>query len=100
MEALHMRSNFKSLKEVFKNERLLSGVREIVESSDVMVDFYEMFPNLEKVAIPQTCEKKVLKLKVENPSWRNELKFMESEMIEKINNHFNEKRINQIRFIG
>ena len=95
-----MRSNFKSLKEVFKNERLLSGVREIVESSDVMVDFYEMFPNLEKVAIPQTCEKKVLKLKVENPSWRNELKFMESEMIEKINNHFNEKRINQIRFIG
>jgi len=100
MEALHMRSNFKSLKEVFKNERLLSGVREIVESSDVIVDFYEMFPNLEKVAIPQTCEKKVLKLKVENPSWRNELKFMESEMIEKINNHFNEKRINQIRFIG
>ena len=95
-----MRSNFKSLKEVFKNERLLSGVREIVESSDVMVDFYEMFPNLEKVAIPQTCEKKVLKLKVENPSWRNELKFMESEMKEKINNHFNEKRINQIRFIG
>ena len=95
-----MRSNFKSLKEVFKNERLLSGVREIVESSDVMVDFYEMFPNLEKVAIPQTCEKKVLKLKVENPSWRNELKFMESEMIEKINKHFNEKRINQIRFIG
>ena len=95
-----MRSNFKSLKEVFKNERLLSGVREIVESSDVIVDFYEMFPNLEKVAIPQTCEKKVLKLKVENPSWRNELKFMESEMIEKINNHFNEKRINQIRFIG
>jgi Dna[CI] antecedent, DciA len=100
METLHMRSNFKSLKEVFKNERLLSGVREIVESSDVIVDFYEMFPNLEKVAIPQTCEKKVLKLKVENPSWRNELKFMESEMIEKINNHFNEKRINQIRFIG
>jgi len=95
-----MRSSFKSLKEVFKKERALAGVREMVESSDVIVNFYEMFPNLEKVAIPQSCEKKVLKLKIENPAWRNELKFMESEMIEKINDHFNEKRINQIRFIG
>src|SRR4030065_149716 len=100
MVALHMRSSFKSLKEVFKKEKLLAGVREMVESSDVIVDFYEMFPNLEKVAIPQSCEKKILKIKVENPAWRNELKFMESEMIEKINNHFNEKRINLIRFIG
>jgi len=95
-----MHSSFRSLKEVFQKERSLAGVREIVESSDVIVHFYEMFPNLEKVAIPQSCEKKVLKLKVENPSWRNELKFMESEMVEKINNHFSEKRINQIRFIG
>jgi len=95
-----MYSGFKSLKEVFKKERSLASVREIVESSDVIVHFYEMFPNLEKVAIPQSCEKKVLKLKVENPSWRNELKFMESEMVEKINNYFSEKRINQIRFIG
>jgi len=95
-----MHSGFKSLKEVFKKERSLASVREIVESSDVIVHFYEMFPNLEKVAIPQSCEKKVLKLKVENPSWRNELKFMESEMVEKINNYFSEKRINQIRFIG
>jgi Dna[CI] antecedent, DciA len=95
-----MHSSFKSLKEVFKKERSLAGVREIVESSEVIVHFYEMFPNLEKVAIPQSCEKKVLKLKVENPSWRNELKFMESEMVEKINNYFSEKRINQIRFIG
>ena len=95
-----MHSSFKSLKEVFKKEKLLANVREIVESSDVIVQFYEMFPNLEKVAVPQTCEKKVLKLKIENPAWRNELKFMESEMIQKINNHFNEKRINQIRFIG
>ena len=95
-----MRSSFKSLKEVFKKERTFAGVREIVDSADVIVHFYEIFPNLEKVAIPQSCEKKVLKLKIENPAWRNELKFMELEMIEKTNNHFNEKRINQIRFIG
>jgi hypothetical protein len=59
-----MHSSFKSLKEVFIKERSLSGVREIVESADVIVYFYEMFPNLEKIAIPQQCEKKVLKIKV------------------------------------
>jgi len=95
-----MRSSFKSLNDVFKQERALSGVREVVYSADVIVHFYEIFPNLEKIAIPQQCEKKVLKLKVENPSWRNELKFMETEMIENINSFFKEKRINQIRFIG
>jgi len=95
-----MHSGFRSLKEVFKKERSLAGLRELVDSSDVVVKFYEIFPNLEKVATPLSCEKKVLKLKVENPAWRNELKFMETELIEKTNQYFNEKRINQIRFIG
>jgi len=95
-----MHSSFKSLKDVFKRERALSGVREMVYSADVIVHFYEIFPNLEKVVVPQQCEKKVLKLKVENPSWRNELRFRETDMVEKINSHFKEKRINQIRFIG
>jgi Dna[CI] antecedent, DciA len=95
-----MHSSFKSLKEVFKKEKSLAGVRELVESSDVLLYFYDIFPNLKKVVIPQSCEKKTLKLKVENPSWRNELKFMESEMIEKVNVFFKENRINQIRFIG
>jgi len=95
-----MHNSFKSLKDVFKKERALSGIREIVYSSDVIVKFYEIFPNLEKIAIPQQCEKKVLRLKVENASWRSELKFMETEMIEKINFFFKEIRINQIRFIG
>lgn len=95
-----MRNTFKSLKEIFKKERSLSGIREIVESADVIVQFSELFPNLEKVAVPLSCERKVLKLKIENPAWRNELKFMEMEMIDKINTFFKERRINQIRFIG
>jgi hypothetical protein len=95
-----MPSGFKSLKEVFRRERSLAGIRQIVDASDVMVHFTEMFPNLEKVATPISCEKKILKLKVENAAWRNELKFMEAEMIDKINSFFKEQRINQIRFIG
>jgi hypothetical protein len=81
-------------------ERSLANVREIVQSSDVIVHFFEIFPNLEKVAVPLSCEKKTLKLKIENPAWRNELKFKESEIIENINKHFKEQRIIQIRFIG
>jgi hypothetical protein len=95
-----MRSTFMSLKEIFRRERSLSTLREIVDSSDVIVKFFEIFPNLEKAVIPLSCEKKVLKLKVENPAWRSELKFKEAEMIEKTNKFFNEQRINQIRFIG
>ena len=95
-----MHSGFRSLKEVYQRERLFAGIRETVESADVVVKFYEIFPTLEKVAVPEKCQKKILKLKIENPAWRNELKFMEAEMIEKINKFFNEERITQIRFIG
>ena len=95
-----MSSGFKSIKDVFKKEKTFSGIREIVNSADVIVNFYEIFPTLEKVAVPLSCEKKCLKIKIENPAWRNELKFMETEMIEKINSFFKEKRINNIRFIG
>ena len=95
-----MRSSFKSLKEVFRKERSLAGIRELVDSSDVVVKFHKIFPNLEKVATPVSCEKKILKLKVENPAWRNELKFRETELVGKTNRFFNEKRIIQIRFIG
>jgi hypothetical protein len=95
-----MRSSFRSLKDIFLKEKSLAAVREVVESSDVIVHFFEIFQNLEKVVVPLSCEKKILKVKVENPAWRNELKFMEAEMIEKVNTFFKEQRINQIRFIG
>jgi hypothetical protein len=72
----------------------------MVDSSEVVVKFYKIFPDLEKVVNPITCEKGILKLKVENPAWRNELKFMEAELIEKTNKFFNEKRIIKIRFVG
>lgn len=95
-----MNSSFRSLKEVFEREKSLHALRELVDSSDVVVKFYQIFPNLEMVAIPLSSEKKILKLKIENPAWRSELKFKEAEMIEKINQFFNEQRINQIKFIG
>ena len=49
-------------------------------------------------AIPQKVDKMFLKLKVENAVWRSELKFKEREIVDKINNFYNEKRIKGIKF--
>jgi len=95
-----MPSSFKSIKEVFKKERAFAEIRQLVDESEVVVRFYEIFPNLLKAVVPVSCEKKILKLRVENPAWRNELKFLETEIIEKINEYFIENRVNKIRFIG
>jgi hypothetical protein len=95
-----MPEGFKSLGDVFRREKSLKRLREIVKQSDVVLDFYNIFPDFKKVAQPQKVERKTLLLRVENPSWRNELKFKETEIVEKINKFYNEERINQIRFIG
>lgn len=95
-----MLDGFKSLGDVIKKEPSFSKIREIVKSTDVIEDFYKILPNLKKVVIPQRLDKRVLVIKVENPTWRNELKFMDTELIEKINNHYKEERVKQIRFIG
>lgn len=95
-----MSEGFKSLNEVFNKEPSLGKIREVVKSSDVINDFYKIFPDFDKIAIPQKTIKTTLIIKVENPTWRNELKFRESEIIQKINNHYKEERINKLRFTG
>jgi len=93
-----MPEGFKSLKEVFSREPGLYKVRNIVKSSDVVIDFHKIFPDLKKVAIPHRVDKMFLKLKVENAVWRSELKFREREIVEKINNFYKEERIKGIKF--
>lgn len=95
-----MPSGFKSLKEVFSREKSFMSLREMVDSSEVVVKFYEIFPDLQKVVNPISCEKGILKLKVENPAWRSELKFRESELVDQTNKFFKEERIIKIRFVG
>ncbi len=95
-----MPDGFKSLGDVFRREHSFKKLRDIVKQSDVILDFHTIFPDFQKVAQPKKVERKTLLLKVENPAWRNELKFKETEIVEKINKFYNEERINQIRFIG
>ena len=93
-----MPDSFKSLGDVFRKEPAFKYLREVVKSSDVINDFYKIFPDFEKIALPLKVDKKVLKLRVENPTWRSEMKFRESEIVERINKFYNEERIKQIRF--
>ena len=93
-----MPNSFKSLKEVYKSEPLLNNVRRVVKSSEVVLDFYKIFPDLEKVAKPQKVDKMFLKMRVENAVWRSELKFRELEIVNKINDYYSEERIKGIKF--
>ena len=98
MVQLHMPDGFKSLKEIFSNEPQLYKVRSVVKSSDVVIDFFKIFPDLKKVVIPQKVDKMFLKLRVENAVWRSELKFKEQEIVDKINKFYNEQRVKGIKF--
>ena len=93
-----MPEEFKSIKEVYRRDPQLRNVRRIVKSSEVVLDFYKIFPDLEKVAKPQKVDKMFLKMRVENAVWRSELKFKEQEIVKRINNHYNEERIKGIKF--
>ncbi len=93
-----MPDGFSSLGDIIKNEPSLEGIRKIISQSDVVLEFYKIFPDLEKIVVPVKVEKKVLTFRVENPAWRSELKFKEKFIIEKINKHFEHEIIKYIRF--
>lgn len=91
--------SFMSIKDVFEKDPKLANVRKVVKQSEVIEKFYEIFPDLNKVVTPKRLEKNILLLNVENPALRNELKFNEELLIEKINKFFHEERVKSIRFI-
>ncbi len=95
-----MPDSFKSLKEVFDKEPRLKGLKNIINAYSVVADFHIIFPEFNKMVVPVKVEKKRLFLTVENSIWRNELKFKEKEIIEKINNHFKIEIIKWIKFIS
>lgn len=93
-----MPDNFKSFAELFKADPGLAPVRKIIKQSDVVIEFFKVFPEMKKVVRPLKVVKKVLFINVENSILRSELKFKESLMVEKINKYFNEEVVQGIRF--
>ncbi|NWF50328.1 MAG: DUF721 domain-containing protein [Ignavibacteriaceae bacterium] len=94
-----MPDKFISILDALNTNPELRRVKQIIQSSDVVVRFSEIFPELEKIAVPVKVDRKILFIKVENSVWRNELKFMEQRMVEKINDFFKGQRIKSIKFL-
>ncbi len=94
-----MPNNFVSLAEAIDNGPVFESLRKLIKESDVVTEFYKVFPDLNKIVVAAKVEKKILFLKVENPAWRSELKLKESLIVEKINKYFKDNRIDRIRFV-
>lgn len=97
MGKLRLYTEIKSLSEVlgeegFQRFRKSAGEYAVVEK------FSEIFPDLSNIVKPQKIEKNILFLKVENSVWRNELRFKQEIMKERINKYFKEKIVKSIRF--
>jgi hypothetical protein len=94
-----MHNGFVSLNEYFDGEPKFSNLRNVLKAADVVAKFPVIFPELHKTVEPVKVEKKILFLKVENAALRNELKFNEYLLAEKINNYFKEVRVKFLKFI-
>ena len=93
-----MPDGFKSIKDVFNSDPALKKIRAVINENDVVNEFEKIFPEFNKVAKAKSAQYSTLTLKVENAAWRNELKFKEKEIIEKINSYYGQERINKIKF--
>ncbi len=93
-----MPDNFKSIREIIAENPGLAGVRKTVKQSDVILEFFKIFPEMKKVVRPVKVYKNLLVISVENSILRSELKFRESQLVSKVNKYFNEERIKGIRF--
>lgn len=93
-----MLDGFKSIKDIFNSDPALKNIRSVINENDVVNDFSKIFPDFVKIAEAVKVQNKVLTLKVTNAAWRNELKFKEKEILDKIKTYYGEERINQIKF--
>lgn len=87
-----------SVGEVIKNDPAFRRVREVFEKEEVYEEFFIIFPELAGHVLPEKYENGILKIKVDNPSLKNDLKFNEELLINKMNTHFKCERIKQIKF--
>ncbi|MBI1933386.1 MAG: DUF721 domain-containing protein [Ignavibacteriales bacterium] len=93
-----MLNSFRSLTEVFNNENTFEKFRKSVKEIDVLEGFHAVFPDLKKTVKPKYVKKGILFLSAENSVLKNELFLNRKLIVEKINNHFKEKIITDIKF--
>jgi len=94
-----MPDRYKSVPDIIKNEKAFAAVRKKALEYDVASEFTEVFPELKTIVKAIKVDKEILFLHVENSVWRSELNFKRNLIVEKINNHFKNKVINNIKFV-
>ena len=93
-----MPKEFKSLADVLQKEKAFSKFRHSVKENNVVTEFENIFPELSKTVEASNINKGILYLMIDNSVLRNELYLKKRLMIEKINNHFNQQIIVDVKF--
>lgn len=93
-----MPDSFKSLREIIESTPELKNIKQILDDGDIVKDFNKIFPEFKSLVKATKCSKQILTLKSDNPTVRNELKFREKEIIEKINSFYKQERVIRIKF--
>jgi len=94
-----MPEDIKSIGDIINNDPVFSNLRNVMQQSDVVIEFIKIFPDLLKIASAVKVEKSTLFLRVENAAWRSEIKFKEKIIIDKVNEYFKDDRIKAVRFV-
>ena len=93
-----MPSTFRRLTDVINGEKAFSGFRKTVKENDVVLKFSELFPELSKTVEARSVSKGILYLSTENSVLKSELFLQRNLIVEKINTHFKENVIVDIKF--
>ena len=93
-----MPKKFKSLTEVIDKEEAFHNFRKSVKENSVVNEFGKIFPELTKTVVADNVHKGTLYLNIENSVMRNEIYLQKDLMIKKINNHFNQQLIVDVKF--
>ena len=93
-----MPKSFKSLDDVLQKDSAFAKFRKSVTQQEVLEEFINIFPNFCKTVTPSNINDGVLYLIVENSVLRNEIYLNKKIMIEKINNHFSQIIVTDIKF--
>ena len=92
-------STAKILSEIINNTKSFEKLRNSVDGYRVVDKFYDVFPELKKVAEAKRFDGRTLFIRVENSVWRSELNINKETMIKKINKYINKEIIKNIKFI-
>ena len=93
-----MHKSFKSISDIIQKDKAFGKIRKVTQEQEVVEEFFDIFPDLEKIIQKVKVDNQVLSLRVENSVWRSELKFKQRLIINKINKHFGQELITKVKF--